>query len=140
MSGAISLLPQCAFMAWWSVKKKHRDNFTSGATCAFCRIPPYYGTDSPFHIRISSRLTHSVWFVENCREMTERGLFKWYATHHIHSMWMTSISMLYSSFVAWGVLILGCFQLKPPYVIFRLYFTTLNDVWSWYRIVKYIRT
>jgi hypothetical protein len=28
MSGAISLFPQYTFMAWYSVKKKHRDNFT----------------------------------------------------------------------------------------------------------------
>jgi hypothetical protein len=28
MSGAIPPLPQYAFMAWCSVKKKHRDNFT----------------------------------------------------------------------------------------------------------------
>jgi hypothetical protein len=28
MSGAIIPLPQYAFMAWYSVKKKHRDKFT----------------------------------------------------------------------------------------------------------------
>jgi hypothetical protein len=28
MRGAIPPLPQYAFMAWYSVKKKHRDNFT----------------------------------------------------------------------------------------------------------------
>jgi len=28
MHGTISPLPQYAFMAWCSVKKKHRDNFT----------------------------------------------------------------------------------------------------------------
>jgi hypothetical protein len=28
MSGTILPLPQYAFMAWCSVKKKHRDNFT----------------------------------------------------------------------------------------------------------------
>jgi hypothetical protein len=28
MSGAIPSLPQYAFMAWYSVERKHRDNFT----------------------------------------------------------------------------------------------------------------
>jgi hypothetical protein len=28
MHGAIPLLPQYAFMVWFSVKKKHRGNFT----------------------------------------------------------------------------------------------------------------
>jgi hypothetical protein len=28
MLGAIPPLPQYAFMAWYSVKKEHRDNFT----------------------------------------------------------------------------------------------------------------
>jgi hypothetical protein len=35
MSGAISTLPEYAFMAWCSVKEEHRDNFTFTFTFTF---------------------------------------------------------------------------------------------------------
>jgi hypothetical protein len=62
MRGAIPLLPQYAFMAWYSVKKR-RDNFTLYMYMCVCAVKPMGDTtaakEGERHIHFKIAGTHS---------------------------------------------------------------------------------
>jgi len=66
MSGAVRLLPQYAFMAWCSFKKKHRDNFISTfITTNFGRMRHIFHIFSSHLLLKVLERTHDAYFLLN---------------------------------------------------------------------------